>query len=548
MLTGLGNALSDADRGDEAIEMLKGVVARFPGAAVAHAGLGLALIARRRYGEATAELERAAALAPGDASIRNNLGICRWAAGDVEDAVRSFRSALDLDPDDALARSNLLMDLNYLPRLSRSEVYAEHRAAGARIESEYAAKRPQHANPRDPDRRLRIGYVSGDFCEHAVSFFTAPVLEHHDKDRFEISAFSTGGGEDAVTRRFREYADHWISLRGISDDRAAARLRELGIDILVDLSGHTALNRLKLFARKPAPVQAHWLGYFNTTGMESIDYRITDARLDPPGPEDRYYTERLVRLPLVCAFEPSPSSPEIRPLPCLKERTFTFACLNRTAKVTAEVVETWADILRRVPDSVLQLGPADERSRADILERFARRGIAASRVRFTPKLALEPYLALHGGIDMALDPFPYNGGATSCHSLWMGVPFVALRGDRYMARMGADLLASIGLQDLVAEDTSRYVDIAVDFAARREDLAELRRSLRTRMLESPLGRVDEFTRSLEAAYRAMWRAWCADPAPGFSHRAADIDLSSPARAMSRASPRTLRAPSDRSTP
>jgi protein O-GlcNAc transferase len=525
MATGVGNALRGAGRIDEAIATLQGVVARFPKAAVARGSLGLALLERRRYDEARLELERAIDYAPDDALAQNNLGTCHWAAGDVEKAVRCFRRALVLDPGNVRARSNLVMNLNYLPEVSRSGLYAEHRSAGERIEAGLKPGWTPHANSRDAERKLKIGYVSGDFCEHAVSFFTEPVLARHDKARFEVFCLSAGTREDQVTGRFREHADHWIALAGMSDERGALLVREAGIDILIDLSGHTALNRLALFARKPAPVQAHWLGYINTTGMESIDYRITDGRVDPAGPGDRYYTERLVRLPLVCAFEAPRSCPEVGPLPSLTGGAFTFACLNRIAKVTAAVVETWSRILRQVPESMLQLGAADdEPSKSRIVEGFERYGIPASRLRFMSKLPLDAYLALHGEIDLTLDPFPYNGGATSCHSLWMGVPFVALRGDRYMGRMGMDLLESVGLGEFVAGDPDEYVEIAVRTATHRAELAEIRRTLRQQVLGSPLGGIDDFARTLEAAYRGMWRAWCADPTPGFSHRAPGIDF------------------------
>jgi protein O-GlcNAc transferase len=523
IVVGRVNALRAAGRTAEAIAEAQGVLAKDPAAFTARTALGLAFLSEYRYDEAIREFEKAIEIDPGDALAQNNLGVSYWAIGDAKEAIGCFRRAIALNPGNLEAHSNLVMNLNYTPGISRALLYSEHRAVGEVLEKEHKAGWSVHENSRNVDRKLRIGYVSGDFCEHAVSFFTEPVLARHDRTRFEVSCLSAGTRDDDVTKRFRERADHWLDLAGVSDAQAARLVREHGIDILIDLSGHTALNRLGVFARKPAPVQAHWLGYMNTTGMEALDYRITDARLDPRGESDGYYTERLVRLPLACAFQPPSGCPDVGPLPSSVTEVFTFACLNRPAKITPEVVEIWARILSAVPNSLLLLARADNSTvQTRIIGLFGRHDVHDSRLRFVSKLTLDDYLRLHSGIDLALDPFPYNGGATSCHSLWMGVPFVALRGERYMGRMGADLLEAIGLTEFVAAGPDQYVEIAVTLANRRRELAELRAGIRRRILQSSLGRVDEFVRALEDAYSGMWRAWCADPRPGFSHRAPEI--------------------------
>jgi predicted O-linked N-acetylglucosamine transferase (SPINDLY family) len=309
----------------------------------------------------------------------------------------------------------------------------------------------------------------------------------------------------------------------MSDEAVAELVRTHGIDVLVDLSGHTALNRLGVFARKPAPVQLSWLGYVTSTGLQAMDCRLTDARTDPPGADEAAHTEALVRLPWVAVFEPAPESPPVTPLPALTGRAFTFACLNHLSKVNGDVVALWARILAAVPESRLLIGNAGETGvQGRLAEAFAAHGVDIGRLAFRPRMPLAEFLALHGEIDLALDTFPYCGGATSCHSLWMGVPFVTLSGDRYMARMGASLLAEVGLEEFVARTADDYVAVATRAARAPERLATLRGAMRDRLSASPLLDGGGFVRALEAAYRAIWRAWCRDPAPGFARRAESL--------------------------
>jgi predicted O-linked N-acetylglucosamine transferase (SPINDLY family) len=435
-------------------------------------------------------------------------------------AVECFRRALAVDPQFAAARSNLLACLNYLPDVTTAELLAEHRRAGESQEAPLRLAWKPHANSRDPERRLRVGYVSGDFREHAMAFSIAPVLANHDARSFEIVCYSNNAAEDDVTARLRASAGEWQRVAGASDEAIAEIVRQRGIDILVDLSGHTALNRLALFARKPAPVQVSWLGYVTSTGLTAMDCRFTDARADPPGGDYSGYTEVLVRLPWVTVFEPSPRSPEVAPLPALRGGPFTFACLNHLSKVTPAVVALWARVLGAAPEARLLIGNAgDPAVRQRLVESFAANGISAVRLAFRARQPLGDFLALHREIDLALDTFPYNGGATSCHSLWMGVPFVTLAGDRYMARIGSSLLGQTGLGGFVARSQDEYVELAARAARDPDRLAALRATMRDRLAASPLLDGAGFTRALEAAYRSIWRAWCADPAPGFARRA-----------------------------
>jgi protein O-GlcNAc transferase len=519
-LTSLGTVLEAQGRPAEARALFEQARVADPAHAGALANSGLALLAEGRVQEALDRLEEGARLTPGSAAAANNLAVACRAQGDVPRAVEWCRRALAIDADFGPAHSNLLACLNYLPDMSTAEILAEHRRFGARLEAPLRAHWRAHDNARDPDRRLRIGYVSGDFREHAMAFSISPVLARHDPESFEAICYANNAREDDVTARLRRSAHAWHRVVGMGDDDMAAVVRSHGIDILVDLSGHTALNRLPVFARKPAPVQATWLGYVTSTGLEAMDYRLTDARADPPGGDESGYTEALVRLPWVTVFEPAADSPPIEALPALAGDRFTYACLNHLSKVTPEFIALWARVLRAVPESRLLFGNAgDAGVRQRLVDAFAAHGVAAARLAFRPKLSLRDFLALHREIDLALDTFPYNGGATSCHALWMGVPFVTLAGDRYMARMGLSLLEQVRLGEFVARTPDEYVELAVRVGRDRSRLGALRASLRDRVAASPLLDAQEFVTGLEAVYRAMWRAWCADPHFGFAQRA-----------------------------
>jgi predicted O-linked N-acetylglucosamine transferase (SPINDLY family) len=508
-LTGVGSLLRLEGKLEEAVACYERALGLAPDDHDVLNGLGLAQLAHRRVHEALACFDRAAAARPDSATAQNNAGSAFRMLGDLERAAERFRAAVALDPDYATAHSNLLGCLSYLPGLTPEEILGEHRRFAERFEAPLARARSPHANVPDPDRRLRVGYVSGDFVEHAMSYSVEPVLAHHDRSRFEVVCYANNAREDEVTGRLKERADGWHRVVGLPDDALAALIRDHGIDVLVDLSGHTALNRLLVFARKPVPVQVAWLGYVTTTGLAAIDYRLTDAVVDPPGASEGHYVETLVRLPCVAVFQPARASPPVNPLPGRDGGGFTFASLNHLAKVTPEVIATWARILRATPDSRLLVGNAgDGLARERLASAFAGHGVSASRLDFRGRLPMTKFLELHHEIDLALDPFPYNGGATSCHSLWMGVPFVTLAGDRYMARMGTSLLGAVGLGELVAQTADEYVAHAIELATDRSRLAAIRGALRERLAASPLMDAPEFARSMERAYRRMWEAWC----------------------------------------
>ena len=345
-----------------------------------------------------------------------------------------------------------------------------------------------------------------------MAFFLEPILSTHDRVEFESVCYSDVKQPDAVTGRLRALAGEWRDIRGRSDDQVAELVRRDRIDILVDLAGHTAGNRLLVFARKPAPVQVTYLGYPNTTGLTSIDYRITDECADPTGAADRLHTEKLVRLKngFLCYLPPE-ESPEVSPTPVLRNGTVTFGSFNQLPKLSNEVVRIWAATLSRVPGSRLLLkahGFSNEETRSRFRERFAEHGITPDRLELRCDVpSTRSHLELYGEVDVALDPFPYNGTTTTCEALWMGVPVIAWAGPTHRARVGVSLLTGLGLAEWIAESRERYVELAVELAGDPARLDRIRHGLRDRMRQAPLMDGAGFTRGLEQAYREMWRSW-----------------------------------------
>jgi protein O-GlcNAc transferase len=369
-------------------------------------------------------------------------------------------------------------------------------------------------NEPHPERPLRVGYVSPDFRQHASNSYSLPLLTGHDRRLFDIFLYAEVPQPDAVSDNLRSLASHWRSTVGLSDAAVRQRVHDDQIDILVDLAGHTDHTRIAAFAVKPAPVTVTWLGYPNTTGLPTMDYRLTDALADPPGETDHLHTEALVRLPhcFLC-YQPPAEAPPVAPTPALSRGTITFGSFNNLEKVTTEVIETWAAVLRSVPRSRLLLKGwilADPVLRQRINDRFAALGIDAGRLdlrRLIPGIG--PHLALYREIDIGLDPFPYNGTTTTCEALWMGVPVVSLIGDSHAARVGLSLLSSVGLQRLVAHDRDAYVTIAAGLAKDLAALEPMRQGMRSQLQKSPLMDAPRFARDVESAYRVMWRSWCA---------------------------------------
>jgi predicted O-linked N-acetylglucosamine transferase (SPINDLY family) len=378
-----------------------------------------------------------------------------------------------------------------------------------------ASYRGRWRNARDPERRLRVGYVSRNLSRHSVGYFVEPVIEHHDRRRYDVYCYYTHALSDDVTARLARAATVWRHLPGIAHDALAAIVEEDAIDVLVDLGGHTKMNSLPAFAREPAPVQITWLGYPDTTGLSSIAYRVTDDVADPPGAADALHTEQLLRLaaPFLC-YRPPRDAPEVAPR---HSAEVVFGSFNTLVKVNDPLVALWSRVLAAVPRSRLVLKSAlldNATARARVLERFAAHGIAADRIALRAWSGdLAGHMAAYGEIDIALDTFPYNGTTTTCEALWMGVPVITLAGDVHMARVGATLLASVGLEALIARTANDYVQAAASLACDTARRAALRAGMRERLAASKLLDHAGYTSRLEAAYRGAWRAWCEASAP-----------------------------------
>ena len=511
----LGMALREQGRLEEAANACRQAIGISPALAEAHCNLGITLWQQGKLGEAILACRQAIRLKPDHAAAHCALGNALLDQGELGEAIAAYGQALKLQPNLAGWHSNLVLCLNYDERVAAAALLEAHRDWVGR-HAWSVSWLGVHANDRSAERRLKVGYVSPDFRSHSVAHFLEPLLRSHDRSAIEVFCYAEVNWPDARTERFRQLADHWTVTVGMPDEALADRIRDDGIDVLVDLAGHTAKNRLLVFARKPAPVQVTWLGYPNTTGLSAMDYRLVDAVTDPVGDADAFASETLVRLPggFLCydgpADAPAPAAP-----PCLATGTVTFGSFNSAAKLSGATLDAWAALLARLPAARLLLKGkafADPATCASFLVRLGTRGVAAQRVELSAYVPQAEHFAAYGRVDIALDPFPYNGTTTPCEALWMGVPVVTLRGDRHAGRVGASLLTQLGLTDLIAGSIEEYVEIAVALAGDPARLADLRRSLRPRMEASELCDAAAFARKIEAAYRTVWKDWCRQPA------------------------------------
>jgi protein O-GlcNAc transferase len=507
----LGGLSFEMGQDGEALDLLERAVARYPQNFNAHVLLVQAYERADRRDDADRHLAIAAKLKPDDANVTNNLGTRILNSGRASEAVQAIERAVTLDPSAATLHSNLILSRLYLPKLSAADHLAEARVWNERHGKPRAGKLPAPANKREPERTLRIGYVSADFYRHPVGFFMNGPLARHDRARFKIACYSNGK-PDAYTDQLRHKGDTWHDVRRVSDDDLVRLIQQDGIDILVDLAGHTAGNRLTAFAMKPAPVQIVAGGLTGTTGLGTIDYLISDSFETPQGYE-RFYSESLIRLPhdYVC-YTPPTYAPAINALPAAANGAVTFCCFNNIAKLNDQVAAVWSDILKQVPGSRLKIEarPIRQQATADRLRAmFTAHGIGTERIVLGGGAPHEKFLDFYLEADIALDPFPYSGGLTTLESLWMGVPVVTMPGEGFATRHSLSHLSNLGLTQLVARDLSDYVRIAVELARDAKRLADLRTSLRSRMEKSPLLDAPGYTRALEEAYRAAWRTWCA---------------------------------------
>ncbi len=479
-----------------------------PGRADAYANLGTAQRRQGRPEEAIASYRRATTLRPDIASYRNNLGDLLLQVGRIEEAVPEFRAVLAGAPDNLKARSDLIMTLNYSEAVGAAELLEEARAFG-RIATGKAAGHRTFASPPHVDGApFRIGFVSGDLRHHAVVQFLEAALDGLRQHGHDLHAYATREAADEVTERLRPRFAGWHRISRMGDREAARQIAADGIHILFDLSGHTGGNRLPLFAHRPAPVMASWLGYSGSTGLAEMDYLIADRFVVPAG-DERFYSERPVRLPhSYLLFNPPARAPQVPPLPMLSKGFVTFGSFNNLSKLGATTIAAWAGLLRATPNSRLllkspTLPPADARRLVDAL--FAPHGIEPGRIDVLGRIAdVQQHLAAYAGIDICLDPFPYAGTTTTCEALWMGRPVLSLRGDRFTARVGVSLLSTVGLADWVADDVARYVASGAARASDTAGLDRLSRRLREQVRASPLCDADRFAADLDAALRRMW--------------------------------------------
>jgi protein O-GlcNAc transferase len=507
----LGNAYQGLNRLAEAVPCYEKALALDPDLPRSHYNLGVARRGLRDLAGALAGYRRALDLDPAYAEAHNGLAVALKDQGRVEASLEHLERALALKPDYIDAHSNLLFFRHYRAESDPVAVLGAHRAWAARHATGIATR--PHDNVPDPERVLRVGYVSPDLRRHSVAFFVEPLLAAHDRTAVEPVCYADVAQPDGVSDRLRELCPAWRDIHGLDDIAAADLVREDRIDILVDLAGHTARHRLRLFAHAPAPVQASWLGYPDTTGLAKVDYRLTDATADPPGDADRWHSEKLIRLAngFLC-YRPPADAPAVAPPPSAASGAVTFGSFNTLAKLSPELLDAWALLLARLPEArlVIKTEALDDPAVCkDLLESLAGRGVTAERVAlrgFEEQLA--DHLDRYREIDIALDSTPYTGTTTTCEALWMGVPVVTLAGTRHVGRVGASLLGRLGLDELVADSLEGYVETAAALAGDPARLAKLRDGMRERMRASPL--IDEagFAASIEAAFRDMWRAWC----------------------------------------
>lgn len=480
------------------------------GDAEEHCYYGLVLKAQNDLVTAAEAFRNAIQLKPDYAAAYNNLGIVLKDLGEVEQAIQQFKQALLIKPEYADCFSNLLFCMTHAESVDTAALQQAHAAYAELYEAPLKAHWQPHANSRDAQRPLRVGFVSADLRAHSVAHFLLPLLPTLAQDNtLVLFAYANYTLEDEVTAEMRPYFKQWRVVADLSDEALADCIRADGIDILIDLSGHTSGNRLLTFARKPAPVQASWLGYLNSTGLTAIDYYLADSALLPPGQFDQQFSEKLVQLPVNAPFEPHPQAPAVNDLPASTNGYLTFGCFNRPNKITRTAVQQWAALMQAYPGSRMVLGGMGEAgSYAHLQDWFTEAGMTADRLLFLPRTEMTGYLQQYHLVDVCLDTFPSNGVTTTAHALWMGVPTLCVAGDRLASRGAMALMQHLGLQDWVADQPHQLLQQANHVLSDLQALAALRAALRTRFTDSPLAKPAPLVKALSQALRHMWQAWC----------------------------------------
>lgn len=515
--TNLGYACEGAGLAEQAESAYRTALMHQPDEHMALNNLGRLVNEKGRPGEAEVLLRQSIAVRPDYPGAHNNLGNALKSQGRLVDALAAYDACLRLQPDDHVAHSNRLLCLNYCFNDSPADFLAEHRSWEQRHAVPcYPAWRP-HGNDRDGQRVLRVGFVSPDLRAHAVAQFLLPFIEAHDRSQVRVVCYACNALFDDMSARLQGAADEWVAAAGMSDQQLADRIRVDRIDILVELAGHTANNRLRMMARRPAPVQASWLGYLSTTGLQAIDYRIVDGITSPPAVES-FNVERLARLPhSPWCYSPPALAPALSPLPLLANGFVTFGSINGFQKLNDRVLDLWARLLREVPAARLLALGVPEPMQGRVRERMLAQGVSPARLDLVDRLPRGDYYAAIARADLALDPFPFSGGTTTCDALWMGLPVVTLAGVQETSRSSASILTTLGLDGFVAGSEDAYIGIArqaVADAAAAQRLAIMRAAMRDRMRGTPLADPAAFSRALESLFRTMWQDWChGSPSP-----------------------------------
>lgn len=512
-------ALADvlAAQGDirGSVAALEAVLAARPAWADALYNYGCMLRKLQRLPDAEAAFRRAIALQPEHARAYQILGGVLLGQGRIAEARELYAAGRRACPQDFGLHSAEVFSLLCDERVGEEEFFARHVEFGRAIEASIPARAAAFSNVRDPKRRLRVGYISADFCYHVITLQLLGILEQHDRSAFEVHCYSTTEAPDSYTRTLESRADVWRAWRRVDDDEIARAIADDGIDILVDLAGHSGVSQLPVMARRPAPVQATWIGYLATTGLTRIDYRITDGVADPAGATERLHTEALARLPgAQWCWRPFATVDTAPRPPCVEKGHLTFGSFHGAMKLSPTVRRLWARILAGLPDArFVFLGVPPGRAQEDLVRDL---GVAPERVTLVPYVSVNDYMGWFNAVDVVLDPLPYSGANTTCDALFMGVPVLTAPGRRPASRSAASVLTTVGMPDWIMRDMDAYVERAISLSRETTLLAELRSSLRARLQASPLMDDRGFTRGLEAAYRRMWENWCKGlPAAGW---------------------------------
>lgn len=507
----LGEVLRSSGKLDEAIAEFRQAADSDPALAEAAYNLGIALRAKNLLDESIEAYREAIARNPKMGIAHNNLGNAQKDIGLLADAIESYGRAVALQPELIDADCNRILTMHYSQDYDLPAILPELGDWNRRNAIPLRKFITPHRNAPDPDRRLRIGYVSADYREHACAFFLDPLLANHDHAKFEIFLYAQLEKPDSLTPRFQKYADHWRQTYGLSDEKMAAQIRADQIDLLIDAKLHTSENRLLVFARKPAPIQISWLGYPGSSGLETIDYRLMDQWIEPSNHEYPLPEQPIFIPDCFWAYDPLTSEPSVNELPALSGGFLTFGCVNNFCKVSDGTLDLWIKSMKAVKNSHLLLMAPPGSARRRVLKRFTENGIREDRVEFLDRQSRPLYLRLYHRIDVCLDTLPYNGHTTSLDSLWMGVPVVTRIGNTPPGRVGWTHLNNLNLQEFGAHSDEEFVQILTKWSGELPRLSSLRASLREKIKNSPLMDGPGYTRKVEAAYRKVWRKWCQAP-------------------------------------